>query len=69
MELVEALAARRAVWFAKELNLSSVELEGDSSRVIKALNDLRKCNTHFGHVIDESMRVNASLRFCKFQHV
>ena len=45
VELVEALAARRAVWFAKELSLFSVELEGDSSRVIRALNDLRKCNT------------------------
>ena len=69
VELVKALAARRAVGFALELSLFSVELEGDCSRVILALNALKSCNTLFGHVTDECRRVSTFLRFCKFQHV
>ena len=69
VELAEALVARRAVGFALELSLFSVELEGDCSRVISALNALKSCNTLFGHVTDECRRVSTSLRFCKFQHV
>ena len=41
VELAEALATRRAVGFALELSLFSVELEGDCSRVISALNALK----------------------------
>ena len=69
IELAEALATRKAVWFAMELSLFSVEFEGDFLRVISALNDLKRCNTLFGHVTDECKRVSASLRFYKFQHV
>ena len=49
-----------------ELSLFNVEFEGDYLRVISALNDLKRCNTLFGHVTDECRRVSASLRFCKF---
>ena len=52
MELAEALAARRAVGFDLELSLFSVELEGDFSRVISALNDSKSCKKLFGHVTD-----------------
>ena len=69
VELAKALAARRVVGFALELSLFSVKLEGDYSRVISALNDLKSYNTLFGHVTNECRRVSASLRFCKFQHV
>ena len=69
MELAEALAVRRAVGFALELSLFSVEIEGDCARVISALNALKSCNTLFGHLTDECRRVSTSLRFCKFQHV
>ena len=61
--------ARHAVVFAKELSLFNVEIEGDCSRVIKALTDSRRCNTLFGHVIDESRSLGATLQYCKFQHV
>ena len=66
VELAEALAARRAVGFALEFSLFNVELEGDCSRVISALNASKSCNTLFGHVTDECRRVSTSLRFCKF---
>ena len=69
MELAEALVARRAVVFVKELSLFNVEIEGDCSRVIKDLIDPRRCSTLFGHVIDKSRSLGATLQYCKFQHV
>ena len=38
MEMAEALAARRAMEFARELSLFDVILEGDRLRVVRALN-------------------------------
>ena len=66
VEMAEALAARRVLLFAKELSLFSLELEEDCSRVIKALIDLRRCNTLFGYVTDECRSLGATLRFCRF---
>ena len=53
--------ARRAVVFAKEPSLFNVEIEGDCSRVIKALTDPRRCSTLFGHMIDESRSLGVTL--------
>ena len=69
VELAEAMAARRALLFAKELSLFDVEIEGDCSRVLAALIMARSCSTLFGHVIDECKSLGASLRSCKFNHV
>jgi hypothetical protein len=38
VELVEALAARRAVDFALEIGTWKIEIEGDSELIIKAIN-------------------------------
>ena len=48
---VEALAAVRALLFAKDIGASSVILEGDSEVIIKAL---IWDNASFGHIIDEA---------------
>ncbi|XP_030928675.1 uncharacterized protein LOC115954851 [Quercus lobata] len=69
VELVEAMAARRALLFAKELSLFDVEIEGDCSRVLAALNMARSCSTLFGYVIDECKSLGALLCSCKFSHV
>ena len=69
MELAEAMAACRAMVFAKELSLFDVEIEGDCSRVITTLNMLRRCGTLFGHVIDDCKSLGVSLQSCKFNHV
>ncbi|KAK7854750.1 hypothetical protein CFP56_031078 [Quercus suber] len=50
VELANAMAARRALVFAKELSLFDVEIEGGCARVLAALNMSRRCNTLFGHV-------------------
>lgn len=51
MELVEALAARRALIFAQEINIFKAEVEGDSLKVIQALNNPKPNRTQMGHII------------------
>ena len=48
---VEALAAVRALLFAKDIGASSIILEVDSEVIIKALT---WDNASFGHIIDEA---------------
>ena len=50
MDMAEALAARRAIVFAKELCLQSVVVEGDSLRVIQAIVAAKSSRTMFGNV-------------------
>lgn len=54
VEMVKALAVRRAVVFAKELSLSNVFVEGDCLRVVQALAGSGCCNTLFGQVIEDT---------------
>ena len=49
---VEAMVAVRAIWFARELGLSSIILEGDSEVVINALKSTESSQASFGHLID-----------------
>ncbi|XP_030969853.1 uncharacterized protein LOC115990136 [Quercus lobata] len=53
VDMVEALAASRAIVFSKELCLQSIVVEGDSLRVIQAIVAARPSRTMFGHVIAE----------------
>ena len=69
MELAKAMAARRAILFAKELSLFNVVIKGDSLQVMNALSASRRCNTLFGHVIDDCNRLGTSLKACSFIHV
>ena len=66
MDMVEALAASWAVFFAKELCLQSMVVEGDSLWVIQALIDARPLKTMFGHVIANihSLASNVDCSFC-----
>ena len=69
VEIAEALAARRAMEFARELSLFYVILEGDCLRVVQALNASGGCKTLYGHVVIETKRLGATLRHCSYQHV
>ena len=64
--MVEALAARRAVVFAKELCLQSVEVEGDSLCVIQALVAAKSSRTMFGNDIADihCLVSNINCSFC-----
>ena len=54
VEAVEALAACRAVVFAKELCIFKVVVEGDFLRVVQALKAKERCNTLYGNIIEDT---------------
>ncbi|XP_075670266.1 uncharacterized protein LOC142640041 [Castanea sativa] len=53
VEMVEVLAARSAIGFAKELSLNQVLIEGDSEVIIKALTKGGMDSSSFGHIIKD----------------
>ena len=68
VDLVEALTASRSISFAKELSIHQMVVEGDSLRVIQAINDAKPVQTMYGHVIDD-IRILSSTICCSFLHV
>ena len=62
MDVVEALAASRAIVFAKELCLQSMVVEGDSLRVIQAIIAARPSRTMFGNVVVDILPLGHWLR-------
>lgn len=67
--MAEALAARRALTFARKLSLFNIIIESDCLHVIQALKRTGHCHTVFGHIIDETKRLGRMLREWMFQHV
>ena len=51
VSMVEALVARRALIFAQEISIFSVEVEGDSLQVIRAINNKKLDRTGLCHII------------------
>ena len=68
VDVVEALAACKAMRFARELSLHHMMIEGDSLQVIQADIDTRLVQTLYGHIIDE-IRLLYLLFTCSFLHV
>ena len=68
VDLVEALAVRRAINFAKELSIHQMVIEGDSLRVIQVINEARPIRTMYGHVVDDIRFLSSSVS-CSFLHV
>ena len=64
--MAKALSARQAVVLARELSLFHVMFEGVCLRVVQAFRCSGRCNTLFGHIIEESKRLGCSLRQCQF---
>ena len=52
--MIEALAARRAIIFAKEVGIDDVEVEGDAENIIKDLNSNYPIHTPYGLVIEDA---------------
>ena len=67
VDLVEALAARRAILFALELCLAHVMVEGDSLKVIAAINNPQKNRTLWGHVVEDTKKY--WFQTCSFGHL
>ena len=69
VEILEALAARRAMIFMEELGLGRVIFEGDSENVVKALT--RGCldRSSIGHIVKDCMSLMGCFQTCSFSHV
>ena len=66
---VGALACRRAVLLAKEMNIFEATFEGDAKMITNALKDGGTNHPEFGHVIQDSLVLASAFRFCNFSHV
>ena len=67
-DITEALAAARAISFARGLGFTSFTLEGDSTNIIKSLKSEEASLSAFGHILNlaKSMMANGNI---KFSHV
>ena len=65
---MEALAARRALILAQEINIFKAEVEVDSLKVIQALNNPKPNRTQMGHIISDIQRLGAGMQSCFFNH-
>ena len=61
VEAVEAFAARSAAQFALDLGLRDVSFEGDSLKIISALQHHSPCNTQYGHLITDTKTIARTL--------
>ena len=66
---VEALACRRAIYFAIEIGLQEVVSEGDSETIINSLNSDSSSLAHFGHLVEDCGVQVGNLRFSTFTRV
>ena len=69
VDMVEALAARRALIFAQEISISTVELEGDSLQVVKAIKNLKQDRSWLGHIIQDIKWLASCMWLCNFSHI
>ena len=65
---MEDLAARRALIFAQEISIFKADVEGDSLKVIQALNNPKPNRTQLGHIISDIQRLGAGMQICNFIH-
>lgn len=68
VEMLEALAARRAVKFIVELGVSLSEFEGDSEVVCRALRTADRGHPSIGQIIKDTLSIVGSLRTYSFTH-
>ena len=67
--MVEVLAARRALVFAKELGFDRVVVEGDSANTITSINGRLMDLSAMGHVLLDIKSLSSCFSFISFQHI
>ena len=67
--MVEALACRRALFFAKQLSIFEISVVGDVEVIIKAILVGNIANPEYGHVISDILSVVVDFCSCNFSHV
>jgi len=65
----EAIVARRAVEFGREMGFASIELEGDAREVVLALGRAEACEAVFGSIIMETRLLLQSFQFYSVSHI
>ena len=68
VESLEMLAARRAIIFAKELDLQQGQFEGDSEICIKALQMGKLFSSSYGHLVRDTLFHVNSFQSFSFAH-
>ena len=69
VEEVEALACRRAVQLAREIGISEVVFEGDSTIIVQALKHGQVDQSVYGHILDDVTQKTSQFLFYEFSHV
>ncbi|XP_023885249.1 uncharacterized protein LOC111997399 [Quercus suber] len=67
--VLEALACRRALLFAKEISLSQVIFEGDYAMVIQAITHGNSELAEYGHIVEDIKILALDFDFIQFSHV
>lgn len=68
VEMVEVLATRGDLCFAKELGFDKIIVEGDSEVIIKVINSGGYPYSSFGHIIRDIKLLSSTVRFVVFSH-
>ncbi|KAK7832298.1 hypothetical protein CFP56_026625 [Quercus suber] len=68
VEIMEVLAARRALIFAKELTFDHIILEGDSDIAIYAMKGEGYSTASFGHILSDIKALVAHFKHVVFRH-
>ena len=63
---MEAIAASRAVTFAKEIGLNSIVLDGDLAAIIDSLKNDEVSLIDYSHLIEEVKHIAGSFAICGF---
>lgn len=67
--VTEAIAARRAVQFAHNMGVQSVELEGDAREIILALGSFAEADSSVGNLVLEARRMLETFPSWRVSHV
>ena len=68
-DIVEAMAATRAIYFAQEIGLNSFILEGDSEAMIKCLRSDDDSFSLFGHILAVAKATTETSCCISFSHI
>ena len=69
VEVLEMLAARRAVIFTRELSFKNVWFEGDAEGVVRSLRDGDSSNAFFRHLVKDFMSIVGLFQTYSISHV
>ena len=69
MANVEAVAAKRAIMLARDLNLTSIILEGDSEIITRAIQAEEQSLASYGNLIEEIRKYANSFLNVRISHV